>query len=302
MKPLNHKGETEAEFLAAYDVSQYIRPSVATDIAVFTVRDRENLDYRKLPEKSLQLLLIKRKDHPYVGCWALPGGFVEPAESLDQAAQRELKEETNVDNIYLEQLYTWSDPNRDPRTRVISCSYLSLVDSSRLAICGGDDAEEAAWFSVSSNMVEENRLKTENGWHVEKKIRLSFQNEIESFDVEIVQIEEEGVKLNPVNWNILNPGKLAFDHGQIIWYAIERLRNKLDYTDIVFNLMPELFSLTELQQVYEIILGKELIKANFRRKISDKVQQTNHYTKDLGHRPSQLYKYNPSWNKHKDIL
>ena len=114
----NKQGLTEEQFLARYDAGKYERPSVTVDMLIFTVTDEENQNYRKLPEKVLRLLLIKRGDHPYIGQWALPGGFVEMDESLDEAALRELQEETNIKNIYMEQLYTWGDIGRDPRTRL----------------------------------------------------------------------------------------------------------------------------------------------------------------------------------------
>ncbi|MCY9698358.1 NUDIX hydrolase, partial [Paenibacillus alginolyticus] len=142
------QGLTEIEFLQKYDASMYERPSVTVDMLIFTVVDEEKESYRKLPKKSLKLLMVKRGVHPYIGQWALPGGFVTKDESLDEAALRELKTETNIDNVYMEQLYTWGDVNRDPRTRVISCSYMALVDSSSLEVMAGDDADDARWFSV----------------------------------------------------------------------------------------------------------------------------------------------------------
>ena len=129
-KKVNKQGLTEEEFLASYDASKYERPSVTVDMLIFTVTNEKKENYRKLPEKVLRLLMIKRADHPYIGQWALPGGFIKMDESLEEGALRELKEETNIDNIYMEQLYTWGDVNRDPRTRIISVSYMALVDSS----------------------------------------------------------------------------------------------------------------------------------------------------------------------------
>lgn len=122
-KMINRQGLTEEQFLTTYDASKYERPSVTVDMLILTVTEEEKKNYRKLPEKVLKLLMIKRGDHPYMGQWALPGGFVQMNESLDEAAGRELKEETNIDDIYMEQLYTWGDVARDPRTRVISASY-----------------------------------------------------------------------------------------------------------------------------------------------------------------------------------
>ena len=142
-------GLTEAEFLASYQPGDYPRPSVATDMVIFTVTDEDEENYRKLPEKELRVLLVRRGGHPFLGCWALPGGFVRPAETTEEAAERELREETGVDQVYLEQLYTFSQPGRDPRTWVMSCSYMALADSSQVAVQAGDDADDAAWFKLT---------------------------------------------------------------------------------------------------------------------------------------------------------
>ena len=291
----NKQGQTEAEFLAQYDAGQYERPSVTVDMLVFTVTNEMKESYRKLPEKALKILMVKRGNHPYMGYWALPGGFVNMDESLDEAALRELKEETNIENIYMEQLYTWGDIGRDPRTRVIGCSYMALVDSDRLDIKAGDDANDAAWFRVSSSIVGQKKMALEKGYSVQNLVRLLLQNNNEELAATVrVDITYDGNSVR-VARELTESKGIAFDHGKIIEYAVERLRNKIEYTDIVFNLMPERFTLTELQQVYEVILGKKLLKANFRRKVSGMVLETGEYTKDAGHRPSKLYRYNPNW-------
>lgn len=286
--------QTEEQFLAAYDASQYERPSVTVDMLVFTVADGQPDNYRKLPEKSLQVLLIKRAQHPFLGHWALPGGFVNMAENLDDAAYRELKEETGVENLYLEQLYTWGDVGRDPRTRVISTSYLSLLDYSSLHLRPGSDSCAASWFSVSCKVMQETKTATEKGHTLVQLFRLQLQSETESLSA-VVKVETavEG-KTTVLSRQVLESGGLAFDHAKIIAYGIERLKSKIEYTDLAFHLMPERFTLTQLQQVYETILGTELLKANFRRKISPMVLETNEFTKDAGHRPSKLFRYNPN--------
>ncbi|MCX7709122.1 MAG: NUDIX hydrolase [Clostridia bacterium] len=291
----NKQGLTEKQFLSAYDAGKYERPSVTVDMLIFTVTAEEKKNYRKLPEKVLRLLMVKRGDHPYIGQWALPGGFVMMEESLDQAAMRELKEETNIDNIYMEQLYTWGSVDRDPRTRVISCSYLSLVDSSSLDIKASDDAEDAKWFTVSCRLCQEQKTITEKGFILQRLLKLSLTNEEDKLSAVIKVTKTVDGKNTKVEREIIESEGIAFDHAKVIEYGIERLRNKIEYTDIAFNLMPELFTLTELQQVYEVILDTELLKANFRRKISDMVVETNEYTKDAGHRPSKLFKFNPNW-------
>lgn len=291
----NRQGLTEEQFLAQYDAGKYERPSVTVDMLVFTVTNEEKENYRKLPEKVLKILMVKRGDHPCMGYWALPGGFVNIDESLDRAALRELKEETNIESIYMEQLYTWGDVDRDPRTRVIGCSYMSLIDSGRLDIRAGDDADDVRWFSVSTSLIEQKKTITEKGYIMQDWVRLKLK----SGEVELsatIRVDKR------VEKNVVQKGRelvesngIAFDHAKIIEYAIERLKNKIEYTDIAFSLMSERFTLTELQQVYEVILGKELLKANFRRKIAGMVIETNEYTRDAGHRPSKLYRYNSNW-------
>ncbi len=291
----NKFGHTEEQFLSTYDASKFERPSVTVDMLIFTVTDEEKKNYRKLPEKVLRLLMIKRGDHPYIGQWALPGGFVQMNESLDEAALRELKEETNIDKIYMEQLYTWGDVGRDPRTRVISSSYMSLVDSSALDIKASDDAEDAKWFTVSCRLYQEERTVTEKGYILKRLFNLTLSSDENNLSAMVKIMRSVEGKVTKVEREVVESNGIAFDHAKVIEYAIERLRSKIDYTDIAFNLMPELFTLTELQQVYEVILGTELLKANFRRKTADMVIETNEYTKDAGHRPSKLFRFNPDW-------
>lgn len=283
-------GLTEEEFLNRYDTGNYKRPSVATDIVIFTVMDKKEENYRKLPKKEFQVLLIKRGGHPFLGRWALPGGFVHFMETTEQAARRELIEETAVSNVYLEQLYTFSDPKRDPRTWVMSCSYMALIDYYKVQIKAGDDADNAAWFKVSYYLIKENKTKIEKGWKKIFQYKLELINEQEKLEAIIeYRIEKKDGFLEKEYKILFNKG-LAFDHAKIIAYAIERLRRKIEYTSIALNLMPEKFTLTQLQQVYEIILNKQLLKAAFRRKIAHLVKETNEYTESAGHRPSRLYK------------
>lgn len=300
LKIVNKQGLTEEEFLASYDASMYDRPSVTVDMLIFTVTEEEESNYRKLPEKVLKILLIKRGDHPCIGQWALPGGFVQIDEDLDTAAFRELKEETNIDNIYMEQLYTWGDVDRDLRTRIISTAYMSLVDRDRLNVVANDDADDAKWFTVSCKILQEQKTMSVSGYTLQKTflLQLSCEDIVLSATLRIIKTVEG--KVTKVNREILSRNGIAFDHAKIIEYGIERLRNKIEYTDIALQLMPELFTLTELQQVYEVILDTELLKANFRRKVSDMVIETNEYTKDAGHRPSKLFKYNPNWKNPND--
>jgi 8-oxo-dGTP diphosphatase len=199
---------------------------VTVDIVLFTIRNRR-----------LELLLIKRLAKPFAGKYALPGGFVHEDEPLDNAAVRELREETGIHEVYLEQLYSFGDPDRDPRGRVITVAYYALVPHTQ-ALHAGTDAAEAAWFPLDH----------------------------------------------------LPP--LAFDHRKIVGYAHMRIRNKLDYTNVGFELLPETFTLTELQQVHEAILGEPVDKRNFRRKLSMRgIVRAIRKWHQTGRRPAQLYRF-----------
>ncbi|ATF12107.1 NUDIX hydrolase [Brevibacillus sp. HB1.4B] len=292
---VNKRGQTEREYLEAYDVSQFERPSVTVDMLVFTVMDELEENYRKLSPKSLKILLVKRGEHPYIGQWALPGGFVTPGESLEEAARRELRTETNVDDIYLEQLYTWGDTGRDPRTWVISTSYMALVDSSSLQLQAGDDADEAEWYRIEDRWLKETKTATSDGSITEKWLELRLVHESEELSATIKITKTVTGRTVRETREIVETNNIAFDHAKIIQYALERLRNKIEYTDIAFALMPELFTLSDLQQVYEVVLGRELLAAAFRRKVADKVLETNQYRKHAGHRPSKYFRFNPEW-------
>lgn len=292
---LDNNGLNLDEFLKQYDASKFQNPSLATDILLFTVTEMEEENYRKLPEKVLKVLLVKRKMHPFMGMWALPGGFVGIDENLEDSARRKLKQKTNVDKVYIEQLYTWGEVTRDPRTRILSCSYMSLINNKVLSIKPGDDEEDAKWFSVRIKTLKEQKINTENGYVYERNNKVTLKNGEEKLSADIkITTSVEG-RTRDIKREIISSEGIAFDHGKIIQYGIERLRNKITYTDIAFNLMPELFTLSELQQVYEIIMDKELLAAAFRRKVVDMVIETNESTKDAGHRPSKLYRFNIDW-------
>ncbi|MDK8181288.1 NUDIX domain-containing protein [Paenibacillus sp. UMB4589-SE434] len=292
MNLLDRDGLTEREFFEQYRAGDYERPSVAADVVIFTVTNTEADSYRKLPEKELRILLIRRGGHPFLGSWALPGGFVRPNETTEQAAVRELREETGVDDVYLEQLYTISDVGRDPRTWVMSCSYMALINSDQVQLKAGDDAVGAAWFKVTYRLLREHKEFIEDGYvkTMEYELKLSSEEE------ELTAVVERTVTSKPTStstaYSIVSNHGLAFDHAKIIARAMERLRGKVNYTDIALHLMPHLFTLTELQQVYEVILDKELLKAAFRRKVAYLVAETDHYTENAGHRPSRLFRRN----------
>lgn len=300
MELRDKNGLTEEEFLAQYHPEDYERPSMAADMVIFTVMNTERESFRKLPEKELRVLLIRRGGHPCLGCWALPGGFVRPGETAGQAAARELREETGVEGVYLEQLYTFTQPGRDPRTWVVSCAHMALVDSTRVRVRAGDDADHAAWFRVSYRLLQEENTVLTDDFH--KVFRYCL--ELTDGDVVLRAGVERRVHSTRTDWGeeftVTDSGDLAFDHAQIIACAIERLRGKISYTDVALHLMPELFTLTELQQVYEVILDKELLKAAFRRKIASLVKETDRFTEDGAHRPSRLYRRN--WEGSNDAV
>ena len=200
---------------------------VTVDVVIFTIRDG-----------ALQVLLVRRKYPPFKDRWAIPGGFVHDRETLEEAALRELREETGVSDVYLEQLYTFGDPGRDPRGRVVTIAYFALVSSDR-ELKASTDAAEVAWFTAAK------------------------------------------------------PPPLAFDHGAILTYALSRLRLKLEYTTVGFQLLPKAFTLTELQRVYEAILGKRLDKRNFRRKMGvlKILEPVDGLRRDGLRRPAQLHRF-----------
>lgn len=283
-------GLTEKEFLAQYKAGDFIRPSVATDIVIFTVMEQEEKNYRKLPKKEWKVLLIQRGEHPYLNCWALPGGFIRPTETAEMTAERELREETGVSDVYLEQLHLFTEPYRDPRTWVMSCAYMALIDGKKVNLQAGDDASNAEWFSIEYQKIAEKKEKQANLWIETDSFRLILKKEEEILQAEI---ERKRIKRGAdyrIEYQLLSNEGLAFDHAKIIALAIERLREKVEETDIVLNLMSEQFTLTELQQVHEIILGHELLKPAFRRKITGMLEETENFTENAGHRPSRFYK------------
>lgn len=288
---MNHqKNTTEADFLKNYQVEKYEKPSVTVDVVAFTITEESEKNYRKNTDKKLKVLLMKRNDFPFHGRWALPGGFVGLREDLQAAVQRVLKNKTDLSKAYLEQLYTWGEPDRDPRHRIFSISYLTLIQSANLKV--KDSSKHYEWFDLSMNKIHTRTEKLPDGERVITAHVLTFHGEKESFDITIEFIQTVKEHLISQSYHIAENDFIAFDHAKIIAYALKRLREKIEYTPIAFSLLPELFTLTQLQQVYETILNKELLKANFRRKIADMVTETNEYKKDAGHRPSKLYRFN----------
>lgn len=275
MEIKNKNGLTEKEFLEQYTPGNYDRPSVTVDMILFTI-DEVNIDIRKNPEKELKILLIKRGDHPYINHWAIPGGFVGIDEDIEDAAYRELEEETNLkEDIYLEQLYTFGKPNRDPRMRIISVAYMALTKKENIKkTLSGDDASDALWFKVKKEVIDNENFFL-NLTNDERDIFISYKFHKED---------------NKWQYDCRSNEKLAFDHVNIINTAIDRMRNKVFYTDIAFKLLPEKFTLSELRKVYEIILGKDLEQSNFRKRILDLVEPINFEGPKVGHRPGKYFR------------
>lgn len=276
---------------------EFFKPLVTVDTIIFTIRDYIVNNYRKLPEKKFQVLLVKRAIEPYKNKWSLPGTFVNKEEKFEEAVNRCLKDKTNIRDIYLEQLYSWGDPLRDPRERVISTSYMGLVDAEDIKIKAGKNVEDIEWFNIKLNIVKEKNKEKKDGYYKTEEIEILLENK----DIILkskVKVIKELISGNLVIYTQILQTDLAFDHAKILIYAIERLKNKVEYTTIAFNLMPKKFTLTKLQQVYEILLDKSLLKANFRRKIADMVIETEEYEENTGHRPSKLYKFNTNWQPH----
>ena len=249
--------DAEKEFLKSYDSSVFEKLSVATDLLIFSISDVKTDNYRKLPEKIMSVFLTNRDQFPFKNVWSLAGSFVRPKESLEETVSRVLKEKVHADDLYVEQLYTFGNVNRDPRTRIISVSYMALVERSDLPI-GLQQSD--GWFNI---LKSNGKLILQNENNPDLKFDLSMEN------------------------------ALAFDHAEIIKVGLERLKNKIEYTDLAFHMVPDEFTLTELQNVYEAILGKKLLAPAFRRVMKSRVEATGKTTSGSGHRPSVLFKYKP---------
>ncbi len=265
---------SEEEFLKDYDSNRFEKLSMTTDILIFSVSDGFQENYRKLNKKFFSVLLVKRDNYPFKNKWCLPGGFVNIDEDLEDSAKRILANEANIKNIYLEQLYTFGNPNRDPRMRIVSTSYMALIDKNKL---NQKISKNASWFNVT--VLEDKR-----------NIDVILDNGNETIKFKILKTIKEKTT-DRYKYEILENDSLAFDHPLVIMSGISRLKNKIEYTDIVFNMMPKYFTLGELQQVYEVILNKKLLDPAFRRIIANKVEKTDKMKTGGGHRPAILFKY-----------
>lgn len=236
-------GLTEAEFLAGYDPGAFARPSVATDVVLLTAS-----------EGALWVVAYRRDAHPSVGTWALPGGFVRVGERLEQAARRILRDKTGIEGVFVEQLYTFGAPDRDPRGHIISVVYYALVDRPRLDACGVPGAG--------------------------------------LFRVDVAWPGETGGPVDVVGPSGA-PLPLFVDHADVIGMAVKRLRGKLDYTPIGFQLLPEAFTLRELQEIHESIRNEPVNKDSFRRRMlaSGTLEATGERERDVAYRPAELYRF-----------
>ena len=285
----------EKSFLKQYDITAYDRPSLTADMAVFAIlTSAQQQEYRKDPEKYLGILLIRRGGYPYKDHYGLPGGFARKTETIEETAHRELKEETSVDNAYLEPFGVFSRPDRDPRGWIISQGFLALVDAGNYHVRAGSDAWEAAWFRID---MEQEELKK----HVRRDsadITTLYRLKLEKEDIRLSALVKETRVFTghheKTEYEILEDKGFAFDHAEIIVRALKALRERTAQSGrIVFDLMPELFTLYSLQEAHEIILGEKLLTPNFRRKMSPFVSETSQMADSgAGHRPAKFFRRN----------
>ena len=264
----------ESEFLSNYDISKYDRPSVATDIAVFSMFDENFESHRKDAQPQLHILMIKRGEFPYKNRWALPGGFVGAKETVEECALREIKEETNLLPTAIMPIGVFSEPERDPRGRIISHAFASVVNNENEDIRSGSDAANAKWFRTEFECEQD-------------VYTLKLTSDDEKTEIKLRKLE---TRFGHSRFECITESTLAFDHAQIIASALSALRREADNVEIVFDFLPERFTLSAMQKVQETLLGVSLLSANYRRKIADFVEETHEYTEGVGHRPARLFK------------
>jgi 8-oxo-dGTP diphosphatase len=232
----------DAAFLAAYRLEDYPRPSVAVDVAALTVVD-----------SALHVALYRRAAAPSAGTLALPGGFVALNESLDDAARRVLADKAGLREVFVEQLYTFGAPQRDPRGRIISVAYVALVDAARFALADTD--------------------------HRRYRLDVPWAGETGG---PVTVVDDTG-----------SAQPLAFDHDVILGMAVKRLRGKIDYSPIGFQLLPQAFTLRQLQDVHEVVRGESVNKDSFRRRMlaTGQLEATGEHERDVTWRPAELYRF-----------
>ena len=246
---------TEKEFLKNYDANAYPHPSLSVDVVVLTCH-----------EGKLYTLLKKRENHPFMNHWGLVGSFMAMDEHLNVTAARALKTKLAIEDLYLEQLYTFSNPERDPRTRVVSVVYFGLIH----------------FEAIKSFVLPENACLAE--------IEVPWKGETGG---SIIAHKVEANEDKSVFASKDSELTLAFDHADILGLTVKRLRGKLNYTDIAYKLLPKFFRLRNLQDVHEAILGKTVNKDSFRRRMlaNKQLRATGRQEKSVTHRPAELYKY-----------
>lgn len=268
--------ENEEQFLSTYRMEDYDRPSVTTDIVAFTVRSEEDESWRKDSKESrLSVLLIQRGEHPFLNHWAIPGGFLRMDETLEECALREIREEAGVEPVSIMPIGAFSACDRDPRGRIISNAFTTIISEQSARLMASDDAIDAKWFDV---FYEKNEGET----YVLKLVGDGVTLE--------AKLAPKGKQFGRTTFALVDSGGLAFDHALILASALESLRDKAESFEVIFDFLPEKFTLTALQKVQETILNVSLLPANFRRKIADYVVETDEFTTGAGHRPAKLYR------------
>ena len=295
--------EEEKEYLKQYDITRYEQPSIATDMAVFSIMEEESTveqkknrsaeNYRKIPERKMKILLIQRGNYPYKDCWALPGGFCKKGEDVQETARRELYEETNVKNAYLQQIGIFGEVGRDPRGWIISHTFMALMDGKKYKLLAGTDAWKAYWFDIQLEKREIKKEIEEDAASILNEYCLKLQYDKIELSAVVLEKKEFEQYHEQVTYEIKECQGIAFDHAKLIVYAFLALQKQTEQEGkIVFDLMPETFTLTELQKAFEIILGYSLLTANFRRKMAEYVIETDEVVEGAGHRPAKKFKRN----------
>ena len=219
----NGKGQTLEEFLEEYDPYRYKNPCCTTDTVVFSYKDEQ-----ALKEGRLKVLLVKRGNHPSIGCWALPGGFVNLRENLEDTARRELQEETGVSGLPVEQFACYGDYQRDPRARVITTAYFSLVNEKEVRVKAGDDAADAAWFTVKLKKGDSKDITTDAAVIRREDFSLELENEDRGLKIRAVICKEERQGLvRERKYKVKEGGMVAVDHAAILTQALEVIQQRI---------------------------------------------------------------------------
>lgn len=256
------------------DAEKFKTISLASEVLIFSISDNLNDNYRKLSKKKLSVLLIKREKMPFNNSWCLPGKIINIDETGFETAKNIMSICTNDSNYYLEQLKVFDAVDRDPIFRLISSSYLALISKEKIIV---NNAKSVSWFNIDA--IENNDI-----------LELVLDNGNEKLNIILEKIIKENNQ-EDYSYKIIKNDNLAYDHAIIIAEGIKNLREKASKSDIIFNMMPEFFTIGELQQVYEEILNKKLLGSAFRRTIANKVIETDKTRIGEGHRPSKLFTY-----------